>query len=150
MPSGKRLNSVCHSIAHHAVSSLSYVHPHLRQACKAIGVPCALINLKAKEPCPKVFGHIELLRLSLAALREKFESILAAEGFTLADIESVDLTFYFTAEFPDDYCSICDAEIISAAGKKYRYVVDYMGNTRAPNNALQSDCLQRWRASGNR
>jgi hypothetical protein len=149
MPSNKRLKSVCHSIAHHAVSSLSYVHPHLRRACNAIGVPCARINLKAIEPCPEVFRHIEPLRLSLSALREKFESILTAEGFTFADIESVDLTFYFTAEFPDDYCSICDAEILSAAGRTYRYVVDHMGDTRAPNNALQSDCLQRWRASGN-
>jgi hypothetical protein len=132
------------------VSSLSYVHPHLRQACRVIGMPCARINLKAKNPCPEAFKYIEPLRLSLSALREKFESILTAEGFTFADIESVDLTFYFTAEFPDDYCSICDAEVVSTAGKNYRYVVDYMGNRRAPNNALQSDCLQRWRASGNR
>jgi hypothetical protein len=28
MPRRKRLRSVCHSIAHHAVSGLSYVHPH--------------------------------------------------------------------------------------------------------------------------
>jgi hypothetical protein len=119
-----------HSMAPHAVSSLSHVHPHLRQACNAIGVSCALINLKAKEQCPEVFRHIELLRLSLSELREKFETIMAAEGLTFTDIESVNPAFYFTAEFPDDYCSIRDVEIRSAAGKKYRYVVDYMGNTR--------------------
>lgn len=150
MPSNKRLNSVCHSIAHHAVSALSYLHPHLRQACNTIGVPCARVSLKEKNPCPEVFRHIEPLQLSILALREKFESILMSEGFTLAEIDSVDLTFYFTPEFPDDYCSICDSEIVSVTGKKYRYVVDYMGITRAPNNALQSDCLQRWRAFGNR
>jgi len=149
MPSNKRLNSVCHSIAHHAASGLSFVHPHLRRACRAIGVACAVINLKAKEPCPEVFEYIEPLRLSLSSLRERFESILAAEGFTPADIESADLMFYFTAESPGDYCSICDAVIVSVAGKKYRYVVDYLGNMRAPDNALRSDCLDRWRASGN-
>ncbi len=149
MPSCKRMNSVCHSIAHHATSGCSFVHPHLRRACKAIGVACVMVDLKAKEPCPEVFRHIKPLRLSLLSLRERFESILAAEGFTPADVRSADLMFYFTAESPGDYCSICDAEIVSAAGQKYRYVVDYLGNTRTPDNALCSDCLDRWRASGN-
>jgi hypothetical protein len=113
-------------------------------------MPCALIDLKAKDPCPEVFRGNEPLRLSLGSLQEKFQSILTAEGFTLNDIEAVNLFFYFTSEFPDDYCSICEAEVVSVAGKEYRSVVDCIGATRAPNQRLQADCLQRWRASGNR
>ncbi len=146
MPSNKRLNSVCHSIAHHAVSALSYIHPHLRQACNSSRMSCALIDLNTNEPCPDVFKHIEPLQLSLSALRKKFITILTAEGFNLSDIKSIYLMFYFTDEFPDDYCSICDAEIMSVNGKKYLYVVDYMGNTREPDNELYSDCIQRWSA----
>jgi hypothetical protein len=150
MPSNKRLKSVSHSIAHHAVSALSYVHPHLRRACDAIGLPCAHIDLKAEDPCPEVFQGNEPLRLSLGALKGKFQHIVTAEGFTPNDIEAVNLFFYFTPEFPDDYCSICEAEVVSASGKAYRSVVDYYGATRKPNQRLQSDCLKRWRAIGNR
>ena len=102
MPSHKRLRSVCHSIAHHAVSGLSYVHPHLRRACRAIGVLCVRVNLKSEDPCPEVFLQDGPLHFSLLALRQKFQNILVAEGFTPDDIGSVDLTFYFPPEFPDE------------------------------------------------
>lgn len=141
MPSHKRLRSVCHSIAHHAVSGLSYVHPHLRQACRAIGAPCVRVELKLEDPCPEVFLKNEPLHLSLLALRQKFKDILVAEGFTFDDIESVNLTFHFTAEFPDDYSSLCDAKVVSRDGTEYRYVVDYFGKTRALNQGLPTNCI---------
>ena len=144
MPSTKRLKSVCQRTAHHAVSGLSNIHPHLRQACDSLGVLCAKINLKEKEPCPGVFRHIEPLRLSLNTLRRKCESILETEGFTVAEIKTIELTFYFPSEFEDDYRSICESEIVSETGHTYRYVVDILGNARAPNTDLQNTCLQQW------
>jgi hypothetical protein len=55
MTSIKKLSSVCHNIAHHAVSGLSYVHPHLRQACKGIGIDTITIDLLREQPCPDRF-----------------------------------------------------------------------------------------------
>src|SRR5436190_19955216 len=93
MPSRKRLKSVCHSIAHHAASDLSFVHPHVMHACRAAGVEQMDINLLETDPCPSQFRDSEPLRLSLRALREKFEGILASEGFSLRDIERAELSF---------------------------------------------------------
>ncbi len=99
------------------------------------------IDLKAEDPCPEAFRDIEPLHLSLVALRKKFEDILKAEGFTFSDVEAVDLTFHFCDEFPDDYCSICDARVVALGGRKFRHIVDYLGNTRVPNEGRHADCL---------
>ena len=45
MASAKRLNSVCHSIAHQAVSGLSYVHPHVLATCCNSGVEEMTVDL---------------------------------------------------------------------------------------------------------
>lgn len=137
MPSEKRLNSVCHSIAHHAVSGLSYVHPHLRRACNAAGLVSVAIDLGIEEPCPVQFQTIESLRHSLRVLREKFIEILRSEGFGEKDVKEIKLHFEFTREFPDDYCSNCHAYLVSQSGKEFWYAVNYLGDTIAPNKALQ-------------
>jgi len=139
MPSIKRLSSVCHSIAHHAVSSLSYVHPHLRQACKRAGLDSITIDLMREQPCPDQFLSIEPLRLSLKALQEKFKGILKAEGFTINEIEAIELRFEFTEEFPDYYCSNCYARLVSRTGKVYEHAVNYFGETIHPTRALDAD-----------
>jgi hypothetical protein len=132
MPSIKRLSSVCHSIAHHAVSGLSYVHPHLRQACKAIGIDTITIDLMREQPCPDRFLNIEPLRMSLKALQDKFEEILTSEGFTKNEIGEINLKFEFTEEFLDDYCSNCYARLVSKNGKVFERAVNYMGKTIRP------------------
>jgi len=132
MPSIKRLSSVCHSIAHHAVSGLSYVHPHLRQACKTVGINMVTIDLMREQPCPDQFLSIDPLRLSLKALQEKFKEILKAEGFTIDEIEAIELRFEFTEEFPDDYCNNCYARLVSRSGKVYEHAVNYIGETIHP------------------
>jgi len=59
MPSRRRLSSVCQSIAHHAASSLSYVHPHLLQALKATGELIATVDLLSATPYPKeLLSHL--------------------------------------------------------------------------------------------
>ena len=129
MPSAKHLSSVCHSIAHHSVSGVSFVHPHVLAACRAAGLDHMSVNLIDTEPCPERFRDIEPLRLSLAGLKTKLEAILSAEGFSMADLSSARLTF--TPAFNDsDYCSVCRATLTSAAGRTYEHVVDYLGATR--------------------
>lgn len=136
MPSEKRLNSVCHNIAHHAVSGLSYIHPHLRRACKAVGLEAIVIDLGTQSPCPAQFQSIEPLRLSLASLRNKFIEILRAEGFSETGVAEVKLLFEFTQEFPDDYCSNCHARIVLRSGKVFRDAVNFMGNRITPSDVV--------------
>ena len=137
MPSEKRLSSVCHSVAHHAVSGLSYVHPHLRRACNAAGLESVVVDLGIEDPCPAQFKTIEPLRLSLQALREKYIEILSSEGFGEKDIKEIILRFEFTKEFPDEYCSNCHAYLVSQSGKEFWHAVNYLGETITPNKALQ-------------
>ena len=132
MPAQNALNSVCHNIAHHAVSGLSYVHPHLRRACKVEGLDSIEIDLGVDEPCPERFRNIEPLKLSLQALRRRFGEMLEAEGFKFADIKQVKLLFEFTDQFPDDYCSNCHAYLISQSGKSFQHAVNYLGQTITP------------------
>jgi hypothetical protein len=128
MPSIKRLRSVCHSIAHHAVSSVSFIHPHLRKACKAIGIESVSIYLLEEQPCPERFLNIEPLRLALLSLRDRFQEILVSGGFAILDIEAIDLKFEFPKEYPDDYCSNCNARLASKkSGQVFEYAVNYMG-----------------------
>jgi hypothetical protein len=137
MTSSKRLSSVSHSIAHHAVSSLSYVHPHLRQAASKLSEALVIVDLLADEPCPKRYLSIEPVRLSLNVLKSRFCEILQSEGFEYSDLVFAGVMFEFTAEFPDDYCSNCHALLISKNEREYRSSVNYMGETILPNKALQ-------------
>jgi hypothetical protein len=130
MPSVKHLNSVCHSIAHHAVSGVSFVHPHVLAACRSAGLDRMCVNLLDNEPCPESFRDIEPLRLSLRALRSKLEGILNAEGFSMADLSFAQLTFSPASNDSDEYCSVCRAILTSTTGRTYEHVVDYLGTTR--------------------
>lgn len=136
MPSEKRFSSVCHNIAHHAVSGLSYVHPHLRRACKTAGLESIVIDLGPGNPCPTQFQSIEPLRLSLQSLRNTFIEILNSEGFSVESVAEVKLLFEFTQQFPDDYCSNCHAYIVLQSGKVFRDAVNYMGNRITPNGTF--------------
>lgn len=127
MASAKRLNSVCHSIAHHAVSGLSFIHPHLRLACKSAGIDRITIELLSENPYPQNLKHLQPLALALLALREKFITILNAEGFDITHIQSVTLQFQFQLLVDDDYSTNCLAKITSKYGKTYQQFVDALG-----------------------
>jgi hypothetical protein len=139
MASQKRLSSVCHSIAHHAVSALSFIHPHLRQACRSNREKVAVIDLLADEPCPLAFLEIAPLRLALNTLKHRFVDILITEGFGLVDIKSAWAIFEFKDDYPDDFCSNCHAFLKSAEGKEFKHAVNYLGNSIVPNESLVPD-----------
>ena len=126
MTSQKRLKSVCHNIAHHAQSGLSFIHPHVVRACREAGAPDMHVELLDVEPCPSQYRHIEPLRLSLQALRDKFESLLVAEGFALADVASVSLQF---TPYPDmdDYCCTCHAKLQGIGQQSFECRVGFDG-----------------------
>jgi hypothetical protein len=91
MPSLKRLRSVCHSTAQHAASGVSFIQPHLGQACREVGLTQVVIDLKESQPYSKELRVHHQLQLALLALQTRFEEILEAEGFTLQDLTRAEL-----------------------------------------------------------
>jgi hypothetical protein len=143
MASEKRLSSVCHGIAHHAVSGLSYIHPHLRQACRAVGESSVVIDLCNTNPCPEPLFTNQRLQNALLSVQTRFLQILQSEGFSASDIQEASLFFEFTPEFPDDYCSNCHASLVSATGKQFAHAVNYLGASITPNTSFKRDALTR-------
>ncbi len=128
MPSQKRLASIAHSAAHHAVSGLCYVIPHLRKACSKLGRRACRINLLAEIPCPPEFRGIEPIRLSISALKEKFIEIANSEGFSAKDFKEVILVYEFP-EILDEYSSNCRVSIVNNSDVIVTRAVDHLGNT---------------------
>ena len=129
MASNKRLNSVAQSIAHHAVSGLSYVHPHLGEMCDKKGITSVEINILADDFYPSYFDANTPLRLSLNHLKARFFEILKREGFSENDISGVTLSFEFDFTKWDYYCSICTSKIITHSGSVYEKTVNFEGFT---------------------
>ena len=118
MSSTKRLSSVCHNIAHHAASGLSFIHPHLRRACRAIGIERIVIDLTRDDPYPDQLQPNDPLQRALISLRKKSQAILSAQGFTLEEIDHLDLHVSFSSK-PGDYCSNCDVTLTHKNGKVF-------------------------------
>ena len=142
MSSVKRLSSVCHSIAHHAVSGLSYLHPHMRQACRAIGEDTAQIDLLSSNPCPEKLRSNNPLQTALMSLQERFAQILQSEGFSLQQLQKALLFFEFPAEYKSDYCSNCHAFLQTSSGKEFSHAVNYMGRSIVPNPSINTDAAR--------
>jgi hypothetical protein len=117
MASSKRLSSVSHSIAHHAVSGLSYVHPHLKLAAKSLADTTALIDLLADDACPQRFSEIAPVNASLNSLKKRFLEILSSESFSISELKTAVLMFEFPNQYPDDYCSNCHSLLIHSTAK---------------------------------
>jgi hypothetical protein len=133
MPSQKLLSSVAHNIAHHAVSGLSYVHPHLKPALVEAGLSSISIDLLNPDFTPPQLKPNTPLAQALGGLKAKFVEILNAEGLALSDIQSAVLVFDFPSNYTDNYCSDCHVHLISATGKPYSQAVNYLGRSIAPN-----------------
>ncbi len=129
MSSHKRLKSVAHSLAHHAVSALSYVHPHLSESCEREGLSSIEIDLMAANSCPKQFLGNKPLELSLNELKVTLNTILESEGFKINDLKSIILEFSFYHGQKDHYCSNCKATLYSTECRLYERTVNYMGDT---------------------
>jgi hypothetical protein len=126
-----RIRSVCHSIAHHAASGVSFLHPHILAACTALGIRELEVNLLEEDPGPLSCRNNEPLRLSLRGVREKLSNILAAEGMTLEDLVHASLTFIRAPEARDDYSTICRAQLVRKDGAAAEVAVDFLGHTRS-------------------
>ncbi len=130
MVSLKRLSSVTHSIAHHSVSGLSWLHPHLRMSAKPYNQAMVLINLLDKSFSPIYFKENLYLRNALNSLQQRFFQILNSEGLLEHEITIAILLFDFSY-YPssDDYSSDCYAFIEHNSGKKYIHGVNHVGKS---------------------
>ena len=135
MPSRRRLSSVCQSIAHHAASGLSYVHPYLLQALKVTGEPIATVDLLSATPYPKELRSHPHLPTALSSLRDRFEQILKSEGFLITDLNEAKLFFKPDGQYHDEYCCECHARLSHSSGRKYFAAVDCMGKSIVPQLA---------------
>lgn len=91
----RRLKSVVHSTAHHAMSGLCYVHPHLGAVCKELGINSVQVGLPEASFDPDLGNIPEELLLSTNALCEKFVEILTSDGISLNDVQEASATFQF-------------------------------------------------------
>ena len=126
MTSIKRLRSVIQSTAHHAVSGLCYVHPHLGEECKKSGIKKISVNLVTPGFDPELPSITRELELSTNALREKFSELLAVENIPASGIKSAYATFGFLrGRWPTS----CYIEAVTIEGKKTEVAVDSTGKT---------------------
>jgi len=95
MPSTKRLRSVTHSTAHHGVSGLCYVHPHLGSICKELGYREISVNLIALGFNPQLTEINRELTLSTNALREFFNGVMNSEKMNSSELASAEAIFFF-------------------------------------------------------
>ena len=140
MPSHKRLSSVCHSIAQHAASSSSYVHPHLGKAAEKAGRATVQVDLLDSQATSKWLEPTKELILSLSALRGRFAAILSSERFDASAISSALLMFEFRGNFDDYYPKRVNSFIKAASGKTYVHAVNLMGNGVSPNAEWWAQC----------
>ena len=92
----------------------------------------------ANHPLPATLSADEPLRLSVGALRDRFDEILLSEGFTRDAISAASIAFRFEnawpktpatvlaqaragfRETPDDPAYHCEAAVIASDGRSYR------------------------------
>jgi hypothetical protein len=122
MPSSKLLNGVAYDIAHHALSGLSYLHPHVTQVCRKAKITEVTLDLLNESPLPANVPDYEPLRLASQALHRRFLNILKSVGFALSDISDARLVLHVVTDAPDDYSYVsCDSEIVAIGGRTYRH-----------------------------
>ena len=126
MTSIKRLMSVIQSTAHHAVSGLCYVHPHLGEKCQEMGLRSIGVDLMKPGFDVKLLSITKESELSTNALREKFNELLAVEHIQAAEIKSAYARFGFVrGRWP----SSCFIKVTTTEGKKAEVAVDSTGKT---------------------
>ena len=124
MPSTKRCRSVTHSIAHHALSGLSYVHPHLGDYCKQNGALNATINLLTPLESSISSSWPKPLKLASIALGDKFIELLGKEQIHDSQIDIAEIMFQFrNGRWPNS----CLVNIHLKNGKTIECAIDRNG-----------------------
>ena len=122
MVSKRLFNGIAHDIAHHAQSSLSYLHPHVVHAIRRNPTSAARLSLLPGQAWPPEFVVEMPLQLATAALQEKFRQIVAGAGLDMEDLAAASLLFVPIAG-KDDYTTEVHSLIITNDGKRFEHVI---------------------------
>ncbi len=118
MVSNRIFSSVAHDVAHHAQSALSWLHPHLGDACKNAGMFEVSLDLLSGKPYPNWLVVSEPLRSATEALQHKFKVMVAGRGLNLDSLNSAVLKFLFLPS-TDSYSCVVKSELVLINGRVY-------------------------------
>jgi hypothetical protein len=111
MPSARELKSVAHNTAHHAASSLSWMHPHACRAARAAGIGKLQFDLLNSAPLA-IDALTDPLQLATRALKARFVQILCQQGFQPDTLREASLVMRFPRD--EHYCvATCRLETVS-------------------------------------
>ena len=131
----KRARSVIHSVAHHGVSALSWLHPRLGEEGKAQQLQEITYDFCLSKISTDGFQASTETEKAFAALQETFERIGTAEEVFLSQLSSASITFGFCKGRWPNYC-ICSAT--SLDGKNVKVKVDGFGKKYGLLSKFQS------------
>ena len=121
MVSRKHLSAVSHDIAHHAVSGISWLHPHLGEACRRAKKDEVVLEVSRANPLPDDFPATEPLKLASRELHRTFRTILEKKGFAASDVKIAELRFVFSAQKTDDYCATCFSRLLTSDDREFSH-----------------------------
>ena len=125
MNSTKRLRSVTHSIAHHGVSGLCHLHPHLGDACEDANLESYQLSLLTVSEVSQFEKDIKEIDLSTKELRKRFAEILTSEDLDVSELSEALITYrFFNSPWP---CG-CQVIVRTNANQVIDVKVDLMGN----------------------
>lgn len=116
MASIRVLASVAHDVAHHAASSVSWLHPHAFQHAQAVKCGELHFDLASATPLGRDLTSEELFAASLG-LHEKFVEILEKHGFAAPAVTRAQLTMLFPTR--DPYYRITACRLETPAGRVF-------------------------------
>ena len=122
----KRLRGLVHNVAHHAISGMCDIHPHLGVICMNKSLSLIGINLMAAGYEPKLESEPKELKLSTSALREKFIEIINSETTPVSEIKSASAMFQYSKS---DYPVACCVQLITKNGQRLEAAVDSRGKS---------------------
>jgi hypothetical protein len=116
MPTIRAFSSVAHNTAHHAASSMSWLHPHSCQAARAAGLGELRFNLLVPSPL-SLASISEPLRMASEGFQKKFIEILEEHGFAANQLTAAVLVMSFPSA--DDYYCLTTCRLETTDGKLF-------------------------------
>ena len=120
----KRARSLVHSIAHHGVSALSWLHPLLGQECREKNINSVEFNLLSGEITTENFVASYGTLMAFSTLKQTFENIANKENVFPNQISNAFIVFGFEK---DDWPSYCISYMSGNNGKEINIKVDGFG-----------------------
>lgn len=123
MASSKLFKGIAHDIAHHAASGLSYLHPHLGEACESIGTETVMLDLLSESPYAQGFPVSQPLNLATGALRKKFAEMVEHAQLNVSQLRRAVLHFRFPS-WRDHYSCAVKSEFELLNGHQFSHVIE--------------------------